>query len=157
MNYNINIISVNDELVNSNYLLKLNSIGEGIVWKVAPHNFVESKPFINWTESRFWFKVKGEKHSGSKVKKLASVNVEKVSSINELVEKVVTENRLLQGIQSMEEISMTNIGPYIQWVKNDVFKEEMDTIIESGLEPKDCISAISNKARKFFLDYYNRT
>ena len=41
-------------------------------------------------------KVKGEKHSSSKVKKLASVDVEKLNSIKDFVDYAVTESRLEQ-------------------------------------------------------------
>jgi hypothetical protein len=122
-------------------------IGEGIVWKPVDENY---------NNSGFWFKVKGEKHSVSKVKKLASVDIEKVNSINEFVEKVVTENRLNQGLDYLKEqnleIDIKNTGTFLKWLTSDVFKEEMDTLIGSGLEPKNVGGAISTKARKWFME-----
>lgn len=61
-------------------------IGEGIVWEGE------------YNDRSYWFKVKGEKHSISKAKTLASVDVEMVENINEFVDNVLTEQRLEQGI-----------------------------------------------------------
>lgn len=118
-------------------------IGEGIVWKAMYKNTQQI------------FKVKGEKHSVSKVKKLANVDVEKVNSINAFVEYSVTENRLKQGIdvvftQQNRDINNTLIGEFLKWVANDIFKEEMDTLVANNLEPKEVGSAISKAARIWF-------
>ena len=123
-------------------------IGEGIVWKCVA-------PFYN--ESRYWFKVKGEKHSVSKVKTLAPVDVEKVQSMNELIETVLTENRLKQGIDKLremgKEISEKSTGDYIRWIHGDIVKEELDRIVASGFEPKDLGKPVSTKARQWFFSY----
>jgi hypothetical protein len=124
-------------------------IGEGIVWSVK-HS--QDLPFDC---NSYKFKVKGDKHSSSKVKTLAAVDVEKVKSIEEFVDKTVTENRLSQGIDKMQEMGLEiepkNIGAYIKWVSGDVFKEELDTLLESGLTTKDVGSKLSTKARNYFL------
>lgn len=123
-------------------------IGEGCVW--VP---VDPK----WNHSRYWFKVKGDKHSVSKVKKLAAIDVEKVNSINELIDKVVTENRLLQGIEvvksakGVSELDRTHIGDFIRWVYNDVIKEETDTIEASGLNTKDLGVPIAKRAKEWLF------
>ena len=63
-------------------------IGEGVVWTAI--DTMGSSLNLNGIR----FKVKGPKHASSKVKTTASVDVEKVKSIAEFVDKTVTENRL---------------------------------------------------------------
>lgn len=121
----------------------VSGIGEGIVWSYGEHIF----------------KVKGEKHSVTKVKKLASVDVEKVNSINEFVEYAVTENRLEQAIQEVftsqnTEPDRKGISSFLSWVNRDVIKEEKDTLAANGLEPKDVGSAMSKKAMQWFMPKY---
>jgi hypothetical protein len=53
-------------------------------------------------------------------------------------------------------IDVKSTGDFVRWVYNDILKEETDTIVESGLEPKDVGSAVSNKARKWYFDYLDR-
>jgi hypothetical protein len=117
-------------------------IGEGIVWTS------DEGPF-------HIFKVKGEKHSTSKVRTLVPKDVEKAASMEAFVEAVVTQNRLEQGLQVMREngiaIERKTVGEYIRWVVNDVFKEEEDTMIASGLDPKATGRPISDKARRFYF------
>jgi hypothetical protein len=128
---------------------EVHGIGEGIVWE-----------YING-EERYIFKVKGEKHSNSKVKKMASVDIEEVESLKEFVEYAVTDNRMQQGIDKMKELGkpleMSITGEYLKWVYNDVLKEEQDTIIKNGIDVKKVGSHISNKARKFWLDYLDKS
>lgn len=122
-------------------------IGEGIVWE-----------YING-EERYIFKVKGEKHQNSKVKTLTTVDVEAVENINSFIEYAVTENRLLQGIDKMKELGLPiepkTTGEYLRWVYNDVVKEEADTMVANGIDQKKIGSAISAKARMFWLNYLN--
>ena len=122
--------------------------GEGIVWKAETER------------GTIRFKVKGEKHSSSKVKTLATVDTEKVNSIKEFAEYAVTESRLEQGIEKVftsvnEQIDIRKIGDFLKWIVGDVIKEELDTLVDNGLEPKEVNSAISNIARKWFLDKWN--
>jgi hypothetical protein len=121
-------------------------VGEGIVWKcVTP----------GYEQSRFMFKVKGEKHSSSKVKTLASVDVEKVNSINEFADTVVTESRLTQGLEYLK-VNNISIEPkstpvFLKWIADDVVKEETDTLVASHLEIKDVITRVKYVARTWFL------
>lgn len=120
-----------------------NGVGEGIVW-------FGRLP----TGELLRFKVKGEKHSVTKVKKLASVDIEKVESVNEFIDKVVTENRLEQGLREVfgdNEPDIKQTGAFLKWVGNDVFKEELDTLEESGLTRKDVGGKIADKARQWFM------
>lgn len=125
-------------------------IGEGIVWTcISPE----------WNTSAMWFKVKGEKHSVTKVRTLAEVDIEKVNSVRECVEKIVTENRLRQGIEHLREIELDidikNMGAFLKWVASDAIKEEADTIAASELQSKDVGKQISMVARTWFVNELN--
>jgi hypothetical protein len=128
----------------------VDGIGEGVVWICNDDGGWYQK------DSGMWFKVKGEKHSVSNVKTLAAVDVEKVNSVQECVEKICTENRMRQGLDKIREggldTSIEKMGPFLKWLASDCIMEEMDTISESGLEPKDVGKAISNKGRLWFLN-----
>jgi len=119
--------------------------GEGIVW------------VGKWRDQIYRFKVKGEKHSVSKVKKLVSVDVEKIANVREFVEMTVTENRLLQGIEWLKEqgkeLNRYSTGDYLRWLFNDILSEEADTLKQNGLISKDVGSEISKKARIWWFDW----
>lgn len=118
-------------------------IGEGIVWSCEVEGVVHR------------FKVKGEKHSSSKVKTLAAVDVEKVASIREFVDYAVTESRFNQGIEKVfpnnEPVDIKKLGALMKWITDDVTKEEMDTMKANNLEPKDVNKYISTKVREMFM------
>lgn len=130
-------------------------IGEGIVWEAIQTVHV---PF---DVKGLRFKVKGEKHSNSKVKKLVPIDVEKVNSVNEFVDTVVTENRLKQGIDKLGEMGLevdkTNTSNFIKWVVGDVLKEERDRLVESGLAVKDVNGPIATRSRNYFMKVLNET
>lgn len=129
------------------------SIGEGIVWQAVIPNTVDTR-IINML-SGLRFKVKGEKHSASKVKTIAPVDTEKLNSIKEFVEYAVTENRLNQGLDKLREKGLpqdsTSTGEFIKWIMGDVLKEELDVVAKSGLTTKEITGPIANKARDFFM------
>lgn len=129
----------------------VSGIGEGVVW--AP---VDNR----WNNSRYWFKVKGEKHSASKVRTLAAVDVEAAATIREFVENTVTEARLEQGLHVLQNelqkpFVMQSLGDFIRWVFNDIVKEEEDTIVASGLDPKKLGGPIANAARPWYIKKFN--
>jgi hypothetical protein len=43
------------------------------------------------------------------------------------------------------------MGDLIRWVINDVIKEESDTLVKNGLEPKDVNKHVSNRVREMFF------
>ena len=119
-----------------------NGIGEGVVWSCEYKGAVHR------------FKVKGEKHSSSKVKKTASVDVDKLNSIQEFVDYSVTENRFNQAVENIYgkgELDVKKLGDLIRWMINDIVTEEVDTLIESGLEPKNVNKYISSRVREMFF------
>jgi len=121
----------------------VSGIGEGIVWEA----------FYNG--QRYTYKVKGEKHSVSKVKTLASVDTEEVNGLYEFVDYVCTENRMLQGMDKIKEtnpiLDMSLLGDYLRWLVNDIIKEENDTIIKNGIDIKKANKYISQKAKEFYM------
>lgn len=128
-------------------------VGEGIVWQ---HSFDDG--------SMVRFKVKGEKHSSTKVKKLASVDIEKMNSVTEFINYAVTENRLLQAVENTLSVHGGNttgdvydfdrkkLGQFIKWVSSDVLKEESDTLNENDLTMKDVGSSLSKKCKDWFFE-----
>lgn len=107
---------------------------------------------------QYSFKSKGEKHSVSKVKVIADVDIEKINKIKDFVDYSVTENRLNQGIEYLKEVNkeldISNMGDFLRWLANDVLKEEQDVITENGLDNdlKAIMKSVSSKGRKWFMD-----
>lgn len=125
----------------------ISGIGEGVVW--AP----EDKTY---DYSKFSMKIKGSEHSGSKVTKLANVDVEKMKSIEDFVTKVVDEGRLTQGWNYLHENKLfdfeKSMGVFLKWIFNDVIKEEKDTFEASGLKEKDLGGAIAKCAKRWYFE-----
>lgn len=122
-----------------------NGVGEGIVWT---HDSIK---FPNLR-----FKVKGSKHSASKVKTLAPIDIDRVNSIKECVDSIVTENRLTQGLEHLTmnhlEHDVKNTGEFVKWVNQDILKEELDTILGNGFEVKEVMKFVSKKSKGWFFD-----
>lgn len=110
---------------------------------------------------QYSFKSKGEKHSVSKVKVIADVDIEKINKIKDFVDYSVTENRLNQGIEYLKEMNkeldISNMGYFLRWLANDVLKEEQDVITENSLDNdlKAIMKSVSSKGRKWFMDKIN--
>jgi len=128
----------------------VSGIGEGIVWTCTHPDF---------SGSDFWFKVKGEKHSASKVKVLAEVDIEKMKTVDDFMDKVVTENRLQQGIDYLNEMGLEltekSTGTFLSWMFKDIMKEESDTMEASGLDRKDIGKPIGTLSRKWYFEKIN--
>lgn len=117
-------------------------IGEGVVW-------------INTDDPKrpLRFKVKGEKHSVSKVKTLASVDVEKVESAIKFAEYAVTENRVAQAINEItggQPYDIKIMGDVIRWVASDINKEESDVLEKNGLTMKDTGKYTGARTKEIF-------
>lgn len=128
-------------------------IGEGIVWTC----FDPRAPF---KVSDLAFKVKGPKHSDTKVKTLASVDVEKVNSATAFANQVVTDHRLEKMLdllkQSGAAVESRSIGQFLKLVATDVEKEETDTLTENGLVWKDVANAVNKRALAWFQTAANK-
>lgn len=128
-----------------------NGVGEGVVWTCVTPGYADSGS---------WMKIKGEKHSSSKVRTLAPVDVQAANNFRELVENVVTESRLNQGLDNLQReqlkpFEMSSLGDFIRWIYNDILKEEADTIVASGIDTKKLGSAVASKARLWYISQYN--
>lgn len=120
----------------------IDGIGEGVVWS------------CEYKDAVYRFKVKGEKHSISKVKKLATIDAEKLNSINEFIEYAVTKNRFNQAIENIfpsNHIDIKKLGDLIRWVIKDIASEEVDTLVKNNLEPKNVNKYISQRVREMFF------
>ncbi len=123
--------------------------GEGIVFTAK------------YSDSILMFKCKGSSHSVNKSKSSnpTKITTEQIENLQEFVDDVVTEERLNQGIQYLQEmeipIVMQNLGPFLSWITNDVFKEESINIIENDLDPKQLKKLIATTARNYYITQVN--
>lgn len=128
----------------------VSGIGEGIVWS-APYK-----------DGYIRFKSKGEKHTGKKetVNKPA-VDMLVLENVNKFVDYAVTEGRLNQAIQDTvgigneKTITMQHLGAVIKWIRHDIDTEEVNTLVDSGLEPKDVVSAVCKRTKEMFIQKVN--
>lgn len=144
-------IAVEKDCPAGRYFGKPNMTGEGIVWTCIEPGY---------EDSGFWFKVKGELHSSSKVKVLAPVDVEAVQGLHDFIEYAVTEARLEQGLHNLINeqqlpFEMSSLGAYIRWVATDVLKEEADTIVANNIDSKKIGGLLANKARVWYINTMN--
>lgn len=131
----------------------IEGIGEGIVWRcISDWDGIKTSDLI--------FKVKGEKHSDTKVKKLASIDIERVNSINEFVSNVLTEHRLEKMVDLLKQdghpLEPQSIPIFLKLVGQDIIKEESDSMESNGFERKEIMPAISKSARQYFLNLINK-
>lgn len=123
----------------------VSGIGEGIVW------------ISEYKGSRLLFKTKGEKHAGkSKVKTVKPVDEGKLKLVSEIADKVTPTWRLNQMFNEVtrngEDISRKHIGTYIKMVIKDVLDEDIDIIVDAGLNIKDISGKISGIAKDYFFE-----
>lgn len=129
-------------------------IGEGIIFK---HYFEDG--------TRFIFKVKGEKHSVSKNREKIPIKVHD-EKLTDFVENTVTENRFNQSLEYLYEINpeletykkkykMNDVSRIIEWMYNDIFREERDVILENNYEYKILYSEIARRVVKMFKNKIN--
>ena len=130
----------------------VSGIGEGVVWKV------HGKTDLPRADELI-FKVKGEKHSDTKVKTVAEVDVEKVANARAYADAVITDHRLEKMVEKLKEqgvpIDIKNTGAFLKLVGQDVIKEETDRLEASGLEWKDVASAVNAAAKQWWMKLVN--
>ncbi len=119
--------------------LKSEGIGEGVVWTGY------------WNKQKYIFKVKGEKHSTTKVKKLASIDPEVVKSMHDFVDFACTQNRIEQGIKEVDAKEKKDMPSLLKWVANDIMTEESDTLKANNLEWKQVAGECNNRVRQVFF------
>lgn len=114
-------------------------VGEGVVWT----SYYNGQKYI--------FKVKGHKHSVTKVKTLANVNPELIKSIIEFVDYACTENRIEQGIKEVNATEKKDIPNLLKWVANDIITEENDVLQANNLEWKQVARDFSTRVRQYYF------
>ena len=126
------------------------NIGEGIVVTIAFKGEV------------LRFKVKGDKHSKSKVKKLKPVDNEKEQAKIDVATKVAPAWRLEQMYDLANDTinggqgDIRNMGTFIKMVNQDILKEESDVIAEAGLVPKEVFGKVSSIIRPWYQEQLNK-
>lgn len=100
------------------------------------------------------FKCKGESHSKSKIKKLPTVDVQKLDSIQQAIETHCHEDRMQQiydkVVLSEADKVPQKIGEFIKKLVSDCWDEEGDSIRASDISQKEFGAAVSKKAAKWF-------
>ena len=128
--------------------------GEGIVWTCVerPHS------------TRLWFKTKGPTHTAPgppKQPPVSSIPGGR-TAVAALAASVVPEWRLEQGVAYLHEmglasggteVTVKDIPAFVRWVTDDAFREERDTIGDSGMPPTEVRRAISILACSYLKQY----
>jgi len=126
------------------------NIGEGLVISFM------------FRDNLYMFKVKGDKHSKSKVKKLKPVDTAKLQKIQDIAHKVTPAWRLEQMYEEANDIinngtpKMENMRKYLDLVKADILKEDSDIIADAGLTPKDIFGDVSRISALHFKELFNK-
>lgn len=129
-------------------------LGEGLVW--CSYDDVRTKTFCGGNEGDPWmFKTKGEKHKNVKEGKLVQLKPDITNNVAELVASVVTEQRLEQGLEKLKEkgleVLKKNTPTFLNWVQEDICRENKDILEASGLDEKDQLAGIQKAAREWYL------
>lgn len=126
----------------------ISGIGEGVVWRCVEDGY---------EDSGYFFKVKDERHSNSKVKVLANVDVERINNIKELAERLANNGRLEQMHQTVfntlngGETDISKTGEFIKAVMHDIAKEDISLIAENGFTFKEISSPVSKICRDYLM------
>ncbi|KAK4965653.1 hypothetical protein LTR66_012101 [Elasticomyces elasticus] len=124
--------------------------GEGIVWKV------QDAPYQG--NASYWFKSKGHLHAVSNIptmrKELVGAAGKKESAAL-FAAAVVTETRLMQGLDYLEEMGVESnergIGVFLKWMTADCLAEEKDALKEADVEVRMTKTEIIRVARVWYL------
>ena len=122
------------------------NVGEGVVVSFL------------YKDAMYQFKVKGEKHSASKVKTLKPVDDEKVQKIQDIAQQVAPAWRLEQMFVLVNDTvnggvpAMENMGKFMKAVNQDIIKEESDVLAGAGLEPKEVFGVVARIARQWYSE-----
>lgn len=146
------LVRITDEVENECPVGKffgVSGIGEGVVWKI-----LKSVPGMPHADEMI-FKVKGKKHSDTKVKTTVEVDVEKVENARAYADAVITDHRLEKMVEKLKEqgvpIDIKNTGAFLKLVGQDVIKEETDRLVASGLEWKDVSATVNFAAKQWWM------
>jgi len=100
------------------------------------------------------FKIKDARHSEFKIKKMPTVDVQRLDSIQECVETYCHEDRMAQifdkVVKCEEDKVPQNIKNFICLLIDDAWEEEGDSIRASDISRKEFGAAVSKKAARWF-------
>jgi hypothetical protein len=105
---------------------------------------------------------KGIFHRGTKVKTIGVVNIEAIEEINTLVEYLLYHNQLesrpAQAIRVLKEQgiamdTMKDTPALINWIRKDIADENMQEILDSGLDVGKIMTACINGAKLYYKNY----
>jgi len=127
---------------------KEENIGEGIVVT------------FNYKDNLYKFKVKGEKHSVTKVKTLNIIDEELENKMIEFANYACKSWRLEQFWNELfkkEKPEVKKIGDFLRLVFKDILKEESDVIVKENLDSKKINKYISQICKKWFFEQLNES
>jgi RNA ligase len=121
----------------------ISDTGEGIVFsRFGDYGFSNS------------YKVKGENHSKSKIRKLPTVDVQKMDNLQQAVDIHCHEDRMEQiyefVVLTEADKTPTNIKNFVCKLIDDCWTEEGDSIRASDITRKEFGAAVSKKGAKWF-------
>ena len=126
--------------------------GEGIVW--LPLGDFFGREDLYWKHKTAAHSVVLETKAKSDRPALAD---EVQTAIRDFVDAMVTENRLEQGLDALEQQGLTpatqkrNTGHYLKWLTEDVKRECALELKNSGLTWEQVSGAVTTRAREYFL------
>ena len=145
INSEVNKIGQEDPFVKCNY--NFSGPGEGLVfYPYSDRSFLAKEIFAN-----IGFKVRCPEKQVIKSKQPAQINPEKVGSIQEFVDLVLTTARLEQGLQNIDSLDKKNTGKFLSWILNDIQTECQYELQESNLKWKDVSQLVSETSRNWYF------
>lgn len=103
---------------------------------------------------KYKFKTKGDKHKVTKVRVRTPTDLAEMERASDFVDSVLLTPRLEQGVDYLKEIGLSteikNMSKFIQWVIEDVKKEEGDTMDALALDVVKVNKEIANVCRNYF-------
>lgn len=126
----------------------VSGVGEGLVWSPVGNAAL-------FDHSDYHFKTKGDKHKARSNPRgdVAPVDVEKVNSIKECVNIILTENRMEQMVNDNRiPLVPESTGQFLKVLAADILKEESAVIEENGLTWKEVGKLVQSIARTWFSE-----
>ncbi len=130
-----------------------------------PNNILEGYVFYgNFDHHTLVFKMKGSKHSKSKVKSVKKYTEEDLKKLDEkkkCATEIFSEQRCNQalteifGIDFENTIDIKKMGEYLKWVNADTIKEEYDILKKYDLTFREVNRDFQNLTKEYFLNIYN--
>lgn len=119
--------------------------GEGWVWQ----------PDGRLDEDNLYFKTKGSTHKvrNNPRGEAAPIDIEKVNSIKECVDVVLTEARMEQMVHDNNlTFAPESIGPFLAALAKDIIKEEQHVLDANGLTWKEVGKLVQSIAKTWFME-----